>query len=151
AGLYRYAVDLLHALHALAPPARFIVLGGGRAPIEDLEPLFGPGGGRWDYVALPRARGFAACYRDHIGLAAVLARVGADLCHCLHTFTPAAAPCPVVVTVQDLMFELFPEYAEAVRSRPYRLFRWCSRRRARRVICPSQTTADDLSRLWGIA
>jgi glycosyltransferase involved in cell wall biosynthesis len=65
-------------------------------------------------------------------------------------FVPAIAPCPVVVTLQDLMFELFPEYAKAVHSRPYRILKWCTRRRARRVICPSQSTANDLARLWEV-
>jgi glycosyltransferase involved in cell wall biosynthesis len=56
----------------------------------------------------------------------------------------------VVATLYDLMFELFPDYAEAVRSRPYRIQRWAMRRRARRVIAISETTARDARRLWGL-
>ena len=150
-GLYRYAVDLLHALKELAPPARFIVLGALPEPVNDLKPLVEDGDAAWDYVHFPRATGFASSYRDHVRLSALLTRVRADLCHCLHMFAPVLAPCPVVVTIPDMMFELFPEYAGAVRSRPYRVFKWCARRRVRRVICPSQTSADDLARLWGIS
>jgi alpha-1,3-rhamnosyl/mannosyltransferase len=150
AGLYRYAVDLLYALRDMAPPARFAVLGGSREPVADLRPLFGSRGAGWDYVPFPRATGVAASYRDHVRLAGVLTRLGADLCHCLHMFAPVASPCPVVVTLLDLMFELFPEYAGAVRSRPYRLYRWCVRNRVRRVLCPSQSSADDVCRLWRV-
>ena len=63
---------------------------------------------------------------------------------------PLLAPCPLVVTQHDMMFELFAEYAEAVRSRPYRLTRWAIRHRARRIVCISETTAADISRLWGM-
>jgi glycosyltransferase involved in cell wall biosynthesis len=149
AGLYRYAVDLLHALRELAPPARFVVLGATAEPVPDLRAvLTAPG---WDYLPLPRASGIAASYRDHVRLAVTLTRCRADLCHCLHMFAPAVTPCPVVVTLPDMMYELFPDYAEGLRSRPYRVFKWCIRRRVRRVICPSQTTATDLARLWGVS
>jgi glycosyltransferase involved in cell wall biosynthesis len=151
AGLFRYAVDLLHALHELAPPARFIVLGDFPEPVGDLKPIFQNDEAAWDYVHFPRATGFASSYRDHVRLSALLTRVRADLCHCLHMFAPVLAPCPVVVTIPDMMFELFPDYDGAVRSRPYKVFKWCTRRRVRRVICPSQTSADDLARLWGIS
>jgi glycosyltransferase involved in cell wall biosynthesis len=143
-------VDLLHALHDLGLPARFVVFGAYPEPVDDLRPVFEPSGGSWRYAHLPRAAGFAASYRDHLRLAAALARVRADLCHSLHTFVPAVAPCPVVVTIQDLMYELFADYAEAVRSRPYRVLRWGTRRRARRVLCPSASTAADLVRLWAV-
>ena len=49
-----------------------------------------------------------------------------------------------------MMFELFPEYTAAIQSRPYRLFRWAVRHRVQRAICISQTTADDVARLWQI-
>ncbi|QEG27297.1 N-acetylgalactosamine-N,N'-diacetylbacillosaminyl-diphospho-undecaprenol 4-alpha-N-acetylgalactosaminyltransferase [Gemmata obscuriglobus] len=87
---------------------------------------------------------------DQLRLAIVLWRLKADLCHSLHTALPVLAPCPVVGTVLDLMFELFPEYAQAVRSRPYRLFRWAARHQARRLVCISATTADDVKRLWRV-
>jgi glycosyltransferase involved in cell wall biosynthesis len=48
------------------------------------------------------------------------------------------------------MFDLFPEYAAAARSRPYRLFRWAVCNQVQRVICISQRTADDVTRLWRI-
>ena len=150
AGLFRYAVDLVHSLHALRPPARFIVFGSFPDPIPDLSPLFDPSGPDWSYRHVHRPTRFAGELRRQIGTSAAIASVGADLYHCLHTFVPIPAPCPIVVTIQDLMFELFPEYRPALRSRPYRLLRWGARRRARRVICPSEATAEDLGRIWGI-
>lgn len=150
AGLFRYVVDLVHALHALRPPAEFIVLGSYRDPIPDLMPLFARSRPDWSYRHLHRPTRFAAELRRQCGASAAVAAASADLYHCLHTFVPILAPCPLVVTIQDLMYELFPEYQAAVRSRPYRLLRWGVRRRARRIICPSEATAVDLGRIWGI-
>jgi glycosyltransferase involved in cell wall biosynthesis len=150
AGQYRYVVDLIHALRDLRPPARFVVFGALPEPIDDLRPVFGPADRAWEYVHVPRATGRANYERDHVRLSAALARAGADLCHCLHYFVPALAPCPLVVTIQDMMYELFLGYEGAVTSRPYRVLRWLTRRRVRRAVCPSRTTADDLARLWGI-
>ncbi len=149
-GQYRYVVDLVHALRELAPPARFVVFGAYPDPIDDLKSVFRAADRAWEYVHFPRATGRANYERDYVWLSAALAWTGADLCHCLHYFVPAFAPCPLVLTVQDMMYELFPDYEQAVRSRPYRVLRWLTRRRVRRVICPSRTTADDLARLWGV-
>lgn len=149
AGLYRYAVDLVHSLSELCPPARFVVLGATPQPVADLSEVF-HNGSKWEYLHFARTGGLGTAYLDHLRLAVTLKRLRADLCHCLHSFAPVVSSCPVVGTVQDMMFELFPEYATAVRSRPYRMYRWAARRRLRRIICPSQTTADDLHRLWGV-
>ncbi|WP_435022597.1 glycosyltransferase family 4 protein (plasmid) [Tundrisphaera sp. TA3] len=150
AGLFRYVVDLVHAVHALRAPADFVVFGSVSEPIPEIRPLFGPGRPDWSYRAVRRPTRYAAELRRQCGIAAAVASAGADLYHCLHTFVPIPCPCPTVVTIQDLMYELFPEYRAAVRSRPYRLLRWGARVRARRIICPSGATAEDLGRIWGI-
>jgi glycosyltransferase involved in cell wall biosynthesis len=150
-GLFRYIVDLVHSLVELDPPAHFIVFGAHPEPIAALGPVFARPGNRCEYFYFPRSTGFAAAYRDYARLALALATVRADLCHCLNTFAPVVSPCPLVVTIHDMMYELFPEYAEGVRSRPYRIFRWVVRRNVRRVLCSSQTTADDLVRLWKVS
>jgi glycosyltransferase involved in cell wall biosynthesis len=48
------------------------------------------------------------------------------------------------------MYELFPEYELARKSRPYRINRWAVRRFAKRVICISEATARDLHHLWAV-
>jgi glycosyltransferase involved in cell wall biosynthesis len=149
-GQFRYVVDLVRSLADRELPARFIVLGGAPRPIDALQPAFDRAAEQWTYRHFRRSTGRGAIYRDFLRLALVLARVRADLCHCLHTFAPVVAPCPVVVSVLDLMYELFPEYAEAVRSRPYRIYRWAVHHCVRRAICISQTTASDLARLWDV-
>jgi glycosyltransferase involved in cell wall biosynthesis len=149
-GQFRYVIDLVHGLDCLAPDASFVFLGGSPVPVAELAAVFGAGGSRWRYVPFVRPTGRAAMYREQVQLAMTLLRTGAHLYHGLHTVVPVLAPCPVVTTVLDLMYDLFPEYAPAARSRPYRLYRWGVRNRVRRAICISRSTADDAVRLWRV-
>ena len=147
-GQYRYAVDLVEGLAGLHLEAEFIVLGSRPLPVAELQALFETPG--WRYLESVRHDGRAAYYRNQLGLAWTALREGVDLLHVLHSPVPVFAPCPMVVTIFDLMYELFPEYAQAARSRSYRIDRWAVTHRARRLISISATTADDLDRLWGI-
>jgi glycosyltransferase involved in cell wall biosynthesis len=147
-GQYRFVVDLLNGLHGLDVPARFLVLGVRPEPVAEIAALFGDR--RWTYRHFPRSAGRGSFYRDQARLSLILLKERADLCHCLHSFVPLAAPCPLVATQHDMMAALFPEYAETVRSRPYRAYRWAVRRRVRRVLCSCRATADDVHRLWRV-
>jgi len=147
-GQYRYAVDLIRGLRRLGSADAFLVVGSREEPPPELRAVFD--GAAWRYRQFVPTRGRGAMYRDQARWALLLLKERIDLLHALHTFVPVLAPTPVVVTVYDLMFELFPEYAQAVRSRPWRLFRWAVRRRVRRVIAISEATASDLRRLWGV-
>src|SRR5260221_9936968 len=148
-GQYRYVVMLVRGLAELAPDADFVLFGSKAQPVPDLADVF-TAGSRWTYRRLEPARGLASQYRDQVRYAPALTRERAQLHHALHTFLPLLAPCPTVATVYDLMFELFPEDAQAVRSRPYRLYPFAARHRARRLVAISQATADDVARLWGL-
>lgn len=147
-GQYRYAVDLVRGLAELRPEADFILLGSRPAPVAELRQVFETSG--WRYLQAARFEGRAAHYRNQLALAWAALRERVGLLHVLHSPVPLLPPCPLVVTIFDLMYELFPEYAHAVKSRPYRIDRWAVTHRARRVISISATTADDLSRLWKI-
>lgn len=148
-GQYRYVVALVRGLAELAPDAGFVLFGSRPEPVSELAGILSAGG-RWTYRRLEPARGMASTYRDQLRYAAAFGRERVHLLHSLHSFLPVMAPCPVVATVYDLMFELFPEYAQAVRSRPYRIYRWAARHRTRRLVAISGTTADDVVRLWGV-
>lgn len=147
-GHYRYVVNLVRGLAELRPEASFILLGSRPAPVDELSSIFEDPA--WHYRQAVRQHGRGSYYRDHLGLAWTALRERVDLLHVLQSPVPVLAPCPVVVTIYDLMAELFPEYARAAASRPYRIDRWAVRHRARRAIAISATTAADLNRLWGI-
>ena len=76
--------------------------------------------------------------------------LGADLIH--HPLPAMApwAPVPQVITVLDLAFERLPDHFD----RRYRIYAHhrhrAAARAARAVICISETTAADVSALWGV-
>lgn len=81
----------------------------------------------------------------------LLRRHQIDLFHTPFFDAPLLAPCPLVVTIHDLIFDRYPEYM------PQRHFRWYYRlmmhlslRRATRVIAISEATKQDLIELYAI-
>jgi glycosyltransferase involved in cell wall biosynthesis len=122
-------VYVRHLLEALTrqPPAG-----------HELWPL--PEGGRgpelwWEQVTLPR----------------LLRARRADLVHSPDSFLPLRRDCPGIVTVHDLGFEEIPGEMPRLTAMKYRAFVSRAVRSAERVICPSQFTADDVSRRYGVS
>ena len=149
-GQYRYSVDLIRSLARLQLEAEFVLLGSRLEPVAELQDIFKIPLNGWRYRQIPRRQMRGSYYLDHMRYVWLLKRERVNLLHALHTFIPLFSPCPVVATQHDIMFELFPEYAEACRSRPYRIYKWALKHLASRIVCISETTAADLQRLWGI-
>jgi glycosyltransferase involved in cell wall biosynthesis len=75
----------------------------------------------------------------------------ADLSYSPYFVAPLLSPCPVVITIHDLIFDRYPEYMPWAWLRPYyRLLMKLSIRRAQRIISVSQATAHDLSHYYKI-
>jgi glycosyltransferase involved in cell wall biosynthesis len=141
-GIGRYAFELLGACIAQAPDDRFIVfwdprLANSRFPLAGLLdapnvipvairlPLFGP----LDQLVLP----FLA--RRH----------RLDLLHVPYIGVPLAVPCPLVLTIYDLIFERYPAYMPQLWARGYyNLLTRGGLLRARGVLVLSAATERDL-------
>lgn len=81
---------------------------------------------------------------------ATLRRAGVDLVHAPVNVGPLVRTCPLVVTVHDLSFALYPEtFRPAQRLYQRAMARWTARH-AERVIAVSASTRDDLVRLFGV-
>ena len=88
---------------------------------------------------------------EQLKLPLALRRSRAALVHTTNCFLPLARPCPGVVTINDLAFEVWRrDFAPATLVK-YRVLARLAARSAQRVICPSQYTADDLCSRWGVA
>jgi len=125
-GWGRYARCLVDALRA-EPPDGFalrVLEAGGAGP----EVLF-------EQVKLPFA----------------LRRSGAAVVHATNCFLPLVRPCPGVVTINDLAFEVWPRDFAPVTLAKYRVLARLAARSAQLVICPSTYTADDICARWGVA
>jgi glycosyltransferase involved in cell wall biosynthesis len=87
---------------------------------------------------------------EQLWLPLALRRLGAAVVHAPNCFLPLVRPCPGVVTIHDLAFETWAEdFAPATRAK-FRLVTRLAARSAERVICPSQFTADDVCRRYGV-
>jgi glycosyltransferase involved in cell wall biosynthesis len=81
----------------------------------------------------------------------LLRRRGAALVHAPDSFLPLRRSCPGVVTVHDLGFEEISGEIPGTTGLKYRTLLRASARSAERVICPSQFTADDVERRYGVS
>jgi glycosyltransferase involved in cell wall biosynthesis len=89
----------------------------------------------WTLFALPRA----------------LRRDRADLVHVQYTTPPRSlCPCPVVTTVHDISFRLYPQWFPARDRTLLNLTVPPSMRRAARVITDSESSRRDMLRVYGL-
>jgi len=149
-GQYRYLVDLITCM--TEDPLRGVrvkLFGSKAEPVPELRSAWLAG--KLDYRQISRSRGRWAYLADHVRYSMLIRREKIDLWHAPHSFIPAFAACPVVVTLYDLMEHLFEEYRFSVNSKQSRMFYWLLRRKAAAVICISETTRADLLRFYPIA
>ncbi len=74
-----------------------------------------------------------------------------DLLHNTAFVGPLASSCPYVTTVHDLSFLYHPDSFRTLRRRYLQAFARMSARRARRVIAVSESTKQDLVKIYGIS
>lgn len=82
---------------------------------------------------------------EHLELARLAAREGLDLLHVPHYVVPAAARCPLIATVHDLIHIQLPR--SALHAAYARAMLALVRRRASAVLVPSAAVAHDLVEL----
>jgi glycosyltransferase involved in cell wall biosynthesis len=143
-GVGSYARGLLKGLIAEGFDSRLTLLLD--AGLE--EPDLPPGAYR---VAGSRRRyhGQLAGYEEAVALRADLERIGPGLYHAIDLHLPGRSPCPLAVTVHDLI----PWAWGGSRMRGERLRFWIGKRllkRADAVIAVSKATAADVSRIAGV-
>lgn len=97
----------------------------------------------------PRARGPEVLW-EQVGLARAAERRRADLVHSPNCFLPLRRPCPGVVTIHDLAFEVHPEDFVPRTRLKYATFTPRAARSAQRVIVPSTFTGDDVCARYGV-
>lgn len=85
-----------------------------------------------------------------VELPAIARRARADLIHHPLPATAHTTRIPQVITIHDLAFERLPEqFDRGFRTYSHYTHRHAARRAAS-VICVSETTANDVSELWGV-
>jgi glycosyltransferase involved in cell wall biosynthesis len=97
-----------------------------------------------------RYHGHLAAYEEAVALGSDLERIGPQVYHAIDLRLPGRSPCPLVVTLHDLI----PWALGGPRMRGERFRFWLGKRLLRRadaVIAPSKSTSDDAKKLAGVA
>jgi glycosyltransferase involved in cell wall biosynthesis len=142
-----YARELIPALLDAEPDLRITSFVNREAPGSD-----GPWSELTDQVLVPvRARRRVEWVRGEQQLLPRLAaRAGVDVLHSLASTAPAWGRFRRVVTIHDLIYRLYPEAHFGLRAKGMSLLVPLAARRSHRVIAPSESTRNDLTRLLGI-
>ena len=144
-GVGSYASGLLKGLIAEGFDSHLTLLLDARLPEPDL-----PAGGYKLAGSRRRYQGNFAAYEEAVALGADLERIRPDLYHAIDLRLPGRSPCPLVVTLHDLI----PWAFGGSRMWGERVRYWLGRRllkRADLVLAVSQATADDAVRYAGVA
>ncbi|MEP7106204.1 MAG: glycosyltransferase family 1 protein [Chloroflexota bacterium] len=144
-GIGTYARGLIGGLLRAGWGPRLGLLLDGGLPLPDLP----EGTGLVVYSVRRRYRGRLAPWEDAVALGRDLARIRPALFHALTLSQPATAPCPVAVTVHDLI----PWAWSGPGLAGDRLRHALGKRRLRgadAVIAVSESTASDTARLAGV-
>jgi len=81
---------------------------------------------------------------------ATLRRTPVDVFHSPYLWSPILLPCPLVVTVHDMIFDRYPQYIPGLRYLvPYRVTSRLALRKASRVIAVSDASKRDLALFAG--
>jgi glycosyltransferase involved in cell wall biosynthesis len=139
-GVGTYAKGLLNGLVAAGFDANLTLL----LDAAQTEPVLPDGNFRLTHTRR-RYRGHLAAYEDAAMLGFDLQRTNPDVYHAINLHLPGRTPCPLVVTLHDLI----PWAWGGPHMRGERLRFWLGKRllkRADAVLAVSQTTADDAVR-----
>ena len=139
-GIGTYAAGLLNGLIAEGFDSRLTLLLDADLP----EPTL-PAGGYRLAGSRRRYHGQLSGYEEAVALGTDLRRIGPDLYHAIDLRLPGRSPCPLVVTLHDLI----PWALGGPRMRGERFRFWIGKRllkRADSVLAVSNATADDAIR-----
>jgi len=89
--------------------------------------------------------------REQISIPIKVSHSSSDLFHVPHYVLPALIPCRSIATIHDCIHLLFPEYLKNRAAHLYaHTMNWAAIRKARRVLTVSESSKNDLLRLFNL-
>jgi glycosyltransferase involved in cell wall biosynthesis len=107
----------------------------------------------WRHLRRGRIAAFGAggdVFWTHAGLPALLWKRGADLLHAPAFVAPVISPCPVVTTIHDITYLLYPSHFSRWWTAYLRLVMPPAVRSAAAIICGSENSKRDIVKAYGI-
>jgi len=143
-GVGTYIRNVVRTLGRLDQQNRYLLIGP-----ADRRPEFGDLPANFESIDYPYADNSARHFYEY---QALIRRTECDLVHIPHLFfSPQYIPCRYVVTVHDLLDHLYPAENDSSFQRTLRFY--LTRRvlrRARRVLAVSNSTKNDVTRLFQV-
>ncbi len=143
AGIHTYTEQVLRHLPPADPDLRYTVFTA--HPPSDLDPMIEVQPSRWN-TARPAAR----IAWEQIVQPRAARRVKAAVLHDTAFVGPIVRPCPIVLTIYDLSFALYPQFFRGLQPTYLRIGTRYSARRAKRIIAISDNTRRDIARLYHV-
>ncbi len=152
AGIHQYIDRLLSHLPAVYDDSELVIFTNRQAGADLLKTSCWQGEPRPSVRAswLPTQRPLARIVWEQLAQPLWAGLGGLQLLHGLAFVLPLVRPCPSVVTVYDLSFAHFPHLFRGPNAAYLRLFTRLSCRVADKVIAISQSTRNDVARLYGV-
>lgn len=86
----------------------------------------------------------------HAGLPGVLWKRGFDLLHAPAFLAPVASPCPVVITIHDITYRLYPEHFASWWVHYMNVVMPKTSKSAAGIICGSEHSKQDIIKAYGV-
>jgi glycosyltransferase involved in cell wall biosynthesis len=144
-----YARRLIAALGRRHPEAEFIVFCGREAATELPDPGWPKNVRVWRLPVSCAIKPLRLA-AELVQLPAAAAKARVDLLHSLGTTTPVVTSCPRVVTLHDVIYDVYPDSFAAAARWGLKVIVPLGARRAQRVVTSSQATRDDLIERFGL-
>ncbi|MCA9972892.1 MAG: glycosyltransferase family 4 protein [Anaerolineales bacterium] len=144
AGIHQYIAHVLQALPAAAPRPAYLVY------TQDRETLAGSAHLQLRPSRWPTERRAVRILWEQLAWPLLARRAGVDLLHSMAFVTPVVSEIPAVVTVFDLSFMHYPESFPPLQRLYLQRQTRRSCRAARRVITISESSRQDVHRLFGV-
>lgn len=150
AGLSRHIYELVTTLPRSDQSASFVAfVGNGDIPPDFTAGM--PPNLKLSRSRFPTGRAPVRIAWEQMILPLAAARTKLDLLHCPVSVRPFISPCPVVITIHDLIFLRYPKsYHPAKQIYLRAMSRW-SARRATHIIAVSEATRQDAIELLGVS
>lgn len=145
-GVSRYLRNLLAHLLAQDHGIRFLLYAHDHPPCDAVPP-------EWRNCQLRVVPGVAAMQKrlwENTALPRALQRDRADVFFSPAYVLPLLLPCPAVVTVHDISYEVHPEWFPPIRTRYLRLLSRRSVARARLILTVSEFSRSEICRHYGV-
>ncbi|HKP54198.1 MAG TPA: glycosyltransferase family 1 protein [Chloroflexia bacterium] len=150
AGLSRHIYELVTTLPRTDPTASFVAfVGNGDIPPDVTANM--PRNLKLSRSRFPTGRAPVRIAWEQLVLPFAAARMKLDLLHCPVSVRPFISPCPVVITIHDLIFLRYPKsYHPAKQFYLRAMSRW-SAKHARHIIAVSEATRQDAIEMLGVS